>query len=112
MRIDQSIISPSHDRPSFPAPKASEENLIEPPAIWVDAQWLRCYRTEDAVQCSPRLLDATWAGSSACQTLQTPAVSLQPQKFWQVMQRGRKDDMCASQAFVQRKAQKVHALSA
>jgi len=71
-------------------------DLGEDRSAAVEAKWLRCYLTEGAVQCSQRLLDATWAGSSACQTLQTPAVPLQPLKLWQLMQRGRAVGMCAS----------------
>jgi hypothetical protein len=34
-------------------------------------------------------MDATWAGSSTCQTLQIPLLPWQPLKFLQLMQRGK-----------------------
>jgi len=57
---------------------------------------LHVYLTDGGVQCSQQLLDATWAGSSACQTLQTPAAPLQALKFRQLKQRWRTGDMSAS----------------
>jgi hypothetical protein len=46
-------------------------------------------------------MDATWAGSSTCQTLQIPLLPWQPLKFLQLMQRGKAGAIGVSWRLVQ-----------
>ena len=46
-------------------------------------------------------IDATWAGSSTCQTLQIPLLPWQPLKFLQLMQRGKAGAIGVSWRLVQ-----------